>query len=114
MCGPPPAAAEQAVRWFQALGDETRLRIIERLRAGEESVGNLAGVLASGQSRLSFHLRTLKSAGLVRARRQGRLTYYSLDFATLHAVEQILETLRLRPDAPADRNEASAPEAELP
>jgi len=114
MCGPPAAAAKQVVRWFQALGDETRLRIIARLRAGEESVVNLAGVLASGQSRLSFHLRTLKSAGLVRARRQGRLTFYSLDFATLHAVEQVLETLRLRSDAPADSKEASGPEAELP
>ncbi len=114
MCAPPAGAVEQAVRWFQALGDQTHLRIIERLAAGEESVRNLADVLATGQSRLSFHLKTLKDAGLVRDRRQGRLTYYSLDLATFHAVAQVLESVQPRRGGPTDCEGASGPAPELP
>jgi ArsR family transcriptional regulator len=113
MRAPPAAGCDHVVRWFRALGDETRLRIIERLRAGEESVGHLAAVLATGQSRLSFHLKTLRDAGLVRDRRQGRLTYYALDLAAFHAMAQVLESVQ-RPQDPAMCQEAGGPAAELP
>jgi ArsR family transcriptional regulator len=75
---PPALGEDQAARCFRALGDKTRFRIIEQLRDGEESVGHLAAVLRTGQSRLSFHLKALRDAGLVRGRRKGRLTYYVL------------------------------------
>ena len=62
---------EHAARWFHALSDPTRLRIVERLAEGEQCVCDLTGALEAGQSRLSFHLKTLKDAGLVTDRRQG-------------------------------------------
>ena len=59
--------------------DEKRLRIIEVLRGGERCVCDLVDVLDAGQSLLSFHLKTLKAAGLVSDRKQGRWSYYRLN-----------------------------------
>ncbi len=73
-------------RICHALSDETRLAILERLKNGEQCVCNLADVLRSGQSRLSFHMKTLKDAGLVRDRREGRWIHYSLNSEALDAV----------------------------
>jgi ArsR family transcriptional regulator len=114
MRAPPGAGENQAVRWFRALADVTRLRIIDRLRVGEESVGNLADALATGQSRLSFHLKTLRDAGLVRGRRQGRLTYYSLDLTALRAIARVVESMQPRGEDPGDRKGASGPAAARP
>ena len=55
-------------RAFHALSDAKRLRILEVLRDGECCVCDLAGSLDIRQSLLSFHLRTLRDAGLVRDR----------------------------------------------
>jgi ArsR family transcriptional regulator, arsenate/arsenite/antimonite-responsive transcriptional repressor len=68
----------RTARLFHALADETRLRILEQLADGEQCVCDLTGALEAGQSRLSFHLKTLKDAGLVADRRQGRWIYYAL------------------------------------
>ena len=84
----------ETVRRFHALADETRLRIIDRLRDGEECVCNLTGPLDIAQSRLSFHLRTLKDAGLVRDRRAGRWVYYALDLDAVDKAIQELEAFR--------------------
>jgi ArsR family transcriptional regulator len=96
MAASPGTDLSRAARWFHALADETRLRIVERLRAGEECVCNLTDMLDTGQSRLSFHLKTLKDAGLVRDRRQGRWIYYSLDPETLEELECVVGTLKQR------------------
>jgi len=69
----------RAARWFHALSDETRLEIVGLLSHGERCVCELQGVLDAAQSRLSFHLKTLKDAGLVTDRREGRWVYYSLN-----------------------------------
>lgn len=69
---------QEAARVFHALSDPTRLEILERLRGGERCVCELQDVLDAAQSRLSFHLRTLKDAGLVTDRREGRWVYYAL------------------------------------
>ena len=66
-------------RQFQALSDETRLRVIDMLRGGERCVCDLTAALDAGQSRLSFHLKVLKDAGLVTDRREGRWSYYALN-----------------------------------
>ena len=89
------AAADPAdvARCCHALSDETRLSILERLRGGEECVCNLTGVLESGQSRLSFHLKVLRDAGLVRARRDGRWIHYSLEPRGLEAVRDFIDGL---------------------
>lgn len=69
---------DRAVMLFHALSDETRLSIIEMLRDGERCVCELQDELDAAQSRLSFHLRVLKEAGLVADRRDGRWSYYSI------------------------------------
>ena len=63
---------------FHALSDETRLGIIELLRGGEQCVCDLQTDLEAAQSRLSFHLRVLKEAGVVMDRKEGRWSYYSI------------------------------------
>jgi len=65
-------------RWFYALSDETRLRVVGLLASGEKCVCELQGVTGAAQSRMSFHLRVLRDAGLVNDRRDGRWVRYSL------------------------------------
>ncbi len=69
----------QSVRAFHALSDPTRLQLVELLRGGERCVCELTDALESAQSRLSFHLRVLKEAGLVLDRREGRWVHYRLN-----------------------------------
>lgn len=94
----PVAAREatQAQRCFHALGDETRLQLLERLRAGEQCVCDLTDSLETAQSRLSFHLKVLKDAGLVTDRRDGRWVYYALDVPALDALLDFLAGLKPR------------------
>jgi ArsR family transcriptional regulator, arsenate/arsenite/antimonite-responsive transcriptional repressor len=68
----------RAAQLFHALSDSTRLGILEMLRSGERCVCDLQDELDAAQSRLSFHLRVLKEAGLVTDRREGRWAYYSI------------------------------------
>lgn len=65
-------------RRFQALADPTRLEIIQLLGHGEFCVCDIQSALGAAQSRLSFHLRKLKEAGLVADRKDGRWVHYSL------------------------------------
>jgi ArsR family transcriptional regulator, arsenate/arsenite/antimonite-responsive transcriptional repressor len=85
-------------RQFRALADPTRLRIVDLLREGERCVCELTDALDAGQSLLSFHLKTLKDAGLVADRRDGRWAYYSLNpeaFAQLELLVGGLPSKRL-------------------
>lgn len=82
---------------FRALGDETRLRILEELVAGEGTVTDLMEQLQIGQSLMSHHLRILREAGLVVDRRSGRWVRYSIAepaLATCKLVLYELEPLR--------------------
>lgn len=88
---------EKAIRLFHALSDETRLRILERLRGGEQCVCELTDVFKTGQSKLSFHLRVLKEAGLVMDRPEGRWVYYSLKSDGLGDLEDFAAWLRESP-----------------
>ncbi len=81
-------------RAFHALADETRLRIIERLADGEQCVCDLMDALAAGQSRLSFHLKTLKDAGVVTDRREGRWVYYSLNPDGVGVLREFIDSLK--------------------
>jgi len=64
---------------FKVLGDPTRVRILDVLSRGEQSVCHLAALLGMTESAISHQLRLLRTSRIVRARRQGRLIYYSLD-----------------------------------
>jgi ArsR family transcriptional regulator len=79
---------------FHALSDETRLSILDRLRSGECCVCDLSNVLEAAQSRLSFHLRVLKDAGLVSDRRDGRWSYYSIEPGALAEVHDLAVALQ--------------------
>jgi ArsR family transcriptional regulator len=90
------ARAVAALR-FRALGDETRLRILEALATGERCVSDLMDALGLGQSLVSHHLRALREAGLVTVRREGRRINYTISEPALAAVRLVvyeLEPLR--------------------
>lgn len=63
---------------LRALADPTRLRLLALLQGQELSVHELQEITGLGQSRISTHLGLLAEAGLVRARREGKRTYYGL------------------------------------
>ncbi len=77
--------------FFKVLGDSTRLRILHALLAGELCVGDLAEALGMSLSAVSHQLAVLKTARLVRHRRDGKLIYYSLSDAH---VTSLLESVR--------------------
>ena len=84
----------RTARAFHALSDETRLAILARLRNGPRCVCDLQDLLGAAQSRLSFHLKTLKDAGLVADHKEGRWTYYAINPDALAAAEAQLRDLR--------------------
>ena len=84
------ADLDRLTRQFRALSDQTRLRIIDLLRGGEQCVCKLTDALDSGQSLLSFHLKTLKDAGLVTDRREGRWSYYALNAEAFGQLEEFV------------------------
>ena len=81
---------------LRALSDPSRLRILDRLRGGERCVCELTDVLDTGQSLLSFHLKVLRDAGLVTARRDGRWMHYAVEAEALEQIEDFLASLRRR------------------
>ena len=87
---------ERAIELFHALSDETRLEIIELLGRGERCVCDLTDALDAAQSRLSFHLRVLKDAGIVRDRKDGRWVHYELDAEVFGEVEALIDGLKPR------------------
>lgn len=68
---------------FHALSEPTRIQILELLKTNECCVQDMVSTLNVSQSHLSFHLKTLKEAGLVVAQKRGRFVYYSLNFDQL-------------------------------
>ncbi len=64
---------------FQILANPTRVQVIRALAASELCVGDLAAVVDASHSAVSHHLRQLRQMRLVRHRRAGKLTYYTLD-----------------------------------
>ncbi len=79
-----------------ALADEARVEIVSRLLGGEKCVCDLSDALETGQSRLSYHLKVLKEAGLVTDRREGRWSYYTLARDAFVEAEALLNALRPR------------------
>ena len=74
--------ATRATELFRLLGDPNRVRLLYALaEAGELCVCDLAAVVDVPETSVSHALRLLRTAGIVRARRSGRMAYYSLDDA---------------------------------
>ena len=66
-------------RVLKAMSDENRLRILDLLREREYNASELLDEMDFGQSTLSHHMRILLQAGAVKARKNGKWTYYSLN-----------------------------------
>lgn len=91
------AQVESLAGLFKALADPTRVRLIAVLAGGERCVSELAEALDMSVSAVSHQLRLLRRLRAVRARREGRQIYYSLDdehiarifeYALEHAIER--------------------------
>jgi DNA-binding transcriptional ArsR family regulator len=73
-----PTPAELVAKYFRALGDPTRLGILELVQDRERSVGELVGLLGVSQPKVSKHLGCLRWCGFVVSRREHRTVYYRL------------------------------------
>ena len=76
---------------LEALGDRTRRQIVDRLRAGPSSVGELAAALPVSRPAVSQHLTVLRRSGLVRYDELGTRNVYRLDPAGLSELRAWLD-----------------------
>ena len=81
------------VEGFHALSEPLRLQIIRLLQGQELCVCDLCDQLGVSQSKLSFHLKVLREAGLIKWRQQGRWTYYCLNPPQFALLEQFLREI---------------------
>jgi ArsR family transcriptional regulator, arsenate/arsenite/antimonite-responsive transcriptional repressor len=84
----------QVIAGFHALSEPIRVQTIELLRTRELCVCDLCELLNLNQSKLSFHLKVLKTAELVHTRQEGRWIYYRLNPAQFAVLEQYLAGYR--------------------
>ena len=85
-----------AVELLRLVSEDTRHGILEALRAGEKTVSQLVAALEDEQSNVSHHLGTLRDAGLVLARREGRNQVYRLADAEVAKVLEQVQSLAAR------------------
>ena len=93
-----PGIVQSVADVFRLLGDPTRVRLVDALSHGERCVCDLARLVGLTESAVSHQLRLLRAARLVRARRTGRMAYYSLDD---HHVIGLLHDTRKHVEEPA-------------
>jgi len=82
---------------FKLLGERTRLRIMVLLTEGEMCICNLMACLGLPQSTVSRHMATMRLAGLVKNRREGKWIHYGLaspDSSLIDGVIRLLESLK--------------------
>lgn len=84
---------------FKSLGDPTRLGIILSLVAGEQCACHLLEQFDISQPTLSYHMKRLTDSGLVRARKEGKWSYYAIDCQALGALKGFITQLHCTPDA---------------
>lgn len=78
---------------FRGFSDPSRLQIVEALREGSKSVGELVEDTGLSQSNVSNHLRCLSDCDLVTSIRDGRYVFYSLSDPRIHAILDQAESL---------------------
>ena len=78
-----PFSSSTVERLFKVLGDDNRLRILQALEQGERSVSEILERTGLPQTLASFHLRTLREAGVVTTERKGPFIFYSLADSSL-------------------------------
>ena len=80
------AARERVAARFRALGEPTRLRVLERLFAGPASVTEILEHVGGTQANVSKHLALLHAAGLLSRRKDGTRTVYAISDPTLKKI----------------------------
>ncbi len=96
-----PVPVDEARQLLRALAEPIRLRVIEALAGGERCVCDLTEELGLAQSKLSFHLKVLKEAGLLADRQSGRWVYYRLRPESIERLRGWLADLAAGCTAPA-------------
>ena len=81
----------QYIPLFKALSDETRLKIVQMLTCESLCANELLECFSMTQPSLSYHMKILTASGLVRARRQGGFTRYSINRQKLRHIQVLLE-----------------------
>ena len=87
------AAQTETREMLKALAEPLRLQIIESLSTGEKCVCDLIEEIGLAQSKISFHLKVLKEAGLITDRQSGRWVYYKLEIRALMDLQSWLNQL---------------------
>lgn len=76
-------------KFFKVFGDGTRVKLIHVLSNNEMCVGTISRILEMSQSSVSHQLRILRDNRLVKVRRDGKLSYYSLDDAHVRSIYEM-------------------------
>ena len=82
----PDELVEVIAERFRVIGEPMRIKLLDRLREGEASVGELAAALGAGQQNISRHLNVLHAAGVVSRRKQGTRVLYSIGDESVFAL----------------------------
>ena len=75
---PKNSVLQQMANFFSIFSDETRLKILSALSISKMCVNDISTSLSLNQTTVSHQLRFLKSAGIVRCNRQGKIVFYAL------------------------------------
>ena len=86
-------AETQAIDLLKGLAEPLRLQLITSLSTGEKCVCDLIEEIGIAQSKISFHLKVLKDAGLITDRQSGRWVYYKLNLSALNELKAWIEIL---------------------
>lgn len=90
----PDELVELIARRFRLIAEPTRIRLLDELRDGEQTVNSLAARIGAGQQNISKHLSTLADAGVVARRKHGNYVYYRVaDASVLELCEQVCGSL---------------------
>jgi DNA-binding transcriptional ArsR family regulator len=91
----PDRLVELIAQRFRVLGEPMRIKLLDRLSAGEASVGELQAALGASQQNISKHLGILHEAGMVSRTKQGNRTVYAIsDPGVFELCDQICGSLR--------------------
>lgn len=95
----PVDLAEMIAQRLRVIGDPNRIRILDLLRDGEQSVAELTTQLDTSQQNVSKHLGVLLQAGMVARRKEGTSSYYRVADASVYALcEQVCGGLQAQLD----------------
>ena len=109
---------EVKARLFRALGDPSRLAVLEALRNGARCVSELVTLTGLSQPNVSGHLSFVRDCGLVDREQRGRFAYYSLSHAKAEAILALADELMSRFASTSDNSASEStnrrPEVQMP